>query len=288
MYKLFIIIAILLVIILLFIYITRKEKFQSDYVPKYPKVIYFCNKTLDKMEQFANNWKKLNPDYMIKLYDNKMCRDFLVENYGEYYGEIFDFLKHGPIKADFWRACILYKNGGVYSDIDNMPLVPLKDFIEKDIEFVTCSAYMNGMKFNPNFIIATKEHIILKKCIDWYIDKYERKVKYTYGGYSIMTAFTDVLKLKNYNKKLKNSDEYAPGVFDKVITFTVRVLQNIFMPNNEYNYGVYYLEDDPNMKVQIIEERPGINHYDAYNVYNNIRVFNNRYPEWNSLTHSFK
>lgn len=287
MYKLFTIMAILLVIILLFIYIKKAEHFQYS-ITKYPKVIYFCNKTLDKMEQYANNWKKLNPEYEIRLYDNKLCREFLVENYGEYYGEIFDFLKHGPIKADFWRACILYKNGGVYSDIDNMPLVPLKDFIENDIEFVTCSAYMTGMKFNPNFIIATKEHIILKKCIDWYIDKYERKTKYSYGGYSIMTAFTEIIKLKNYDKKQKPTNEYPNGFFEKIFTICVRFLQNIFMPNNEYNYGIYYLEDFPNMKIQIIEERPGKNHYDAHNVYNNIRVFNNRYPEWDSLTHSFK
>jgi len=124
MHKIFIIIAILLVILLLFIYIKQKEHFQFSATQfsatQYPKVIYFCNKTLDKMEQYANNWKKLNPDYEIKLYDNKLCREFLVESYGEYYGEIFDFLKDGPIKADFWRACILYKNGGVYSDINNM------------------------------------------------------------------------------------------------------------------------------------------------------------------------
>jgi hypothetical protein len=253
MYKLLIIISIILIIIIIF-YINKKDHFQADYIPKYPKVIYFCNKTLDKMAQFANNWKKLNPDYEIKLYDNIMCRQFLVDNYGEYYGEIFDFLEGGPIKADFWRACILYKNGGVYSDIDNMPLVPLEDFIEKDIEFVTCSAYMNGMKFNPNFIIASKEHIILKRCIDWYINKYRNKDRYTYWGYSIMRAFTDIIKLKDYNNK----------------------------------FGVYYLEDDPSMKIQIIEERQGKNYYDAHNVYNDIRVFNNRYPEWDASTHSFK
>ncbi len=280
--------AILLIIILLFIYMQKLEHFQYDYTPKYPKVIYFCNKTLDKMEQFANNWKKLNPDYEIKLYDNIMCRQFLVDNYGEYYGEIFDFLEGGPIKADFWRACILYKNGGVYSDIDNMPLVPLKDFIEKDVDFVTCSAYMGGKMFNPNFIISTKEHIILKRCIDWYVNKYNNKDPYDYWGYSIMTAFTDTLKLKNYNKKIKKTREYPDGIIDKILTFPVGIIIDIFGLQDEYKYGVYYLEDDPNIKVQIIEERPGTHHYDAHNIYNNIRVFNNRYPEWDSGSHSFR
>ena len=96
----------------------------------YPKVIYFCNKILSEKDIVsANNWKKLNPDYEIKLYDDEMIKKFLLEEYGELYENIFNYLKDGPIKADFWRICILYKNGGIYSDIDIMPLIPLSSFI---------------------------------------------------------------------------------------------------------------------------------------------------------------
>jgi mannosyltransferase OCH1-like enzyme len=108
----------------------------------YPKVIYFCNKTITKKDiESSNNWKKLNPEYEIKLYDDEMIRSFLLEEYGELHVNIFDYLQDGPIKADFWRICILYKNGGVYSDIDNLPLIPLSEFIETDINFVTCSSF---------------------------------------------------------------------------------------------------------------------------------------------------
>jgi hypothetical protein len=41
------------------------------------------------------------------------------------------------------------------------------------------------------------------------------------------------------------------------------------------------------MKIQIIEEQKGKNHYDDYNIYNDIRVFNNRQDSWNFKTHSF-
>ena len=86
--------------------------------------------------------------------------------------DIFDFLKDGPIKADFWRICALYKYGGIYSDIDIEPLIPLSKFIEPNVSFVTCSAYRRGLLFNPSFIIAPKESIILKNAINWYIKKY--------------------------------------------------------------------------------------------------------------------
>ena len=121
----------------------------------YPKVIYLCNKTIGAKDILSsNNWKKLNPEYEIKLYDDEMIQLFLLEQYGYFYKNIFDYLKDGPIKSDFWRLCILYKKGGIYSDIDNVPLVKLSDFIENDVDFVTCSTYWR-FNFNPNFIIST-------------------------------------------------------------------------------------------------------------------------------------
>jgi hypothetical protein len=219
----------------------------------FPKTIYFCNKTLDKMEQYSNNWKRLNPEYEIKLYDNEMCEKFLLEEYGELHRDIFNFLQDGPIKADFWRICILYTYGGVYSDIDNQPFIPIDNFIEKDVDFVTCSSYWQEMQinFNPNFIISNKGNIILKKCIVWYMYHYKIKKPYSYWGWSIMKVFSDMLHLKNYNK----------------------------------NDGIYYLD---NMKIQILKECPGDHHYDAHNVYKNQRIFNNRYISWDFNSHSFK
>lgn len=218
----------------------------------YPKVIYFCNKKISENDiKSSNNWKELNPEYDIKLYDDGMISSFLMEEYGELYKNIFDYLKDGPIKADFWRLCILYKNGGIYSDIDNMPFVPLSVFIEKDIDFVTCSSYWH-YTFNPNFIISNKENIILKKCIGWYVNKYNNNHPYDYWDWSVMNAFTQTLHLENYNKE----------------------------------WGVYHLG---NMKIQIIQECRGENnnHNDAHNIYKNSRVFNNRQPNWDYCLHKF-
>lgn len=204
------------------------------------------------MEQYANNWKRLNPDYEIKMYDNPMCEKFLLEEYGELHRDIFRFIRDGPIKADFWRVCILYKYGGVYSDIDNEPLVSLNRFIEPDIDFATCSSFWDEMKFNfnPNLIISHKNNPILKKCIDWYIRRYEKKQPYDYWVWSIMRAFSDVLRIDNFKKE--------DGI---------------------------YTQDG--MKIQIIKECCGTGHYDAHNIYKGVRVFNNRYASWNCHTHSF-
>lgn len=223
----------------------------SGTTPRRPNSIYLCNKIIGENEQkMALLWKNLNPDYEIHLYDDAAIRDFLSNEYGELYTNVFDYIQAGPIKADFWRVCVLHKYGGVYSDIDNVPLLSLKDFIEKDVDFVTCSSYIH-YNYNPNFIVSNKGNSILKNCIDWYIHKYNKREPFDYWEWSIMNAFTQVLQLDNYNKES----------------------------------GVYYID---NMKIQIIKECPGTNHYDAHNMYKNTRVFNNRHPDWNSDSHSFR
>lgn len=218
----------------------------------FPKDIYFCHKKIDdKITYHTNNWKKLNPSYKIYLYDDEMCEDFLNKHFGNLHSEIFKFIKHGPIKADFWRICILYKNGGIYSDVDNEPLIPLDEFIENDVDLVTCSSYWDKkFNFNPNFIISNKNNIILKNCIDEYVRLFTTKKKYNYWDWSIMKIFTDILHINNYNKQ--------DGI---------------------YNYN--------GLKIQILKECKGIDHYDAHNIYKNKRIFNNRYKTWNFYTHSF-
>lgn len=218
----------------------------------HPKVIYFCNKKIgEKDHASANNWKILNQEYEVKLYDDEMIKLFLLNEFGELYVNIFNYLKDGPIKADFWRLCILYKKGGIYSDIDNVPLVKLDDFIENDIDLVTCSSYWK-YNFNPNFIICNKDNIILKRCIEWYINKYNNKHVYDYWKWSVMTAFTENLQIKNYKKN---------------------------------TWGVYEADG---MKIQIIKECDGKNHYDAHNIYKGKRVFNNRSADWDANLHTFK
>jgi len=185
-----------------------------------------------------------------------MCKEFLLQEFGQLHVDIFNYIASGPIKTDFWRICILFKKGGLYVDADNEPLQPLHSFIDPNANFVTCSSYFKTKPFiyNPNFIMCLPGEPILAQCIDWYINKFKKKEIFVYWNWSIMGCFTDVLNLQNYNK----------------------------------DAGIYKLDSNHQYNVQIIKECPGKNHGDAHNMYNGVRVFNNRYKEWDAKTHSFK
>jgi len=213
-----------------------------------PKKIFICDKELKFIKNYSNNWKKLNPDYEIFLFDDNLCKAFLLNEFSKKHCDIFNFLKEGPIKADFWRICIIYKYGGIYVDADVEPITSLESFLENDIDFVTCSSY--GPKFNPNFIMAKAGDELLKKCIDTYLNMYDDNIEYSYWVWSIMTIFDKNLELENYNKES----------------------------------GIYF---QGNKKYQILKEIKCTNYYDDYNEYKDIKIFKNRYSNYNCYTHSF-
>lgn len=166
------------------------------------KTIYMCYKNIFPLRKYSLNWKLLNPDWNIELYDNKRCIDFFLKEYSQLYVDIFNFIKDGPIKADFWRVCVIYKYGGLYVDADIEPLKPLDFYLESDDFFVTCTSFVSHALCNPHFIFAYKNNIILKQAINIYLDYYKNK-KYSYWGWSIVNIFTEIellRKIINFKK----------------------------------------------------------------------------------------
>jgi mannosyltransferase OCH1-like enzyme len=164
-----------------------------------PKKIFLCYKNKKIPPEIKKRWLDLNPDYEVFIYDNNDCIDFLRKYFNEEYVDIFNFLKDGPIKADFWRVCILYIFGGVYCDIDVKPLVPIKDFLEDGVDFLTCSSIAFD-DLNPHIIICPPKHKILKDCINIYLEKHRNHDAYGYWQWSIVHIMVKVMK-SNIDKK---------------------------------------------------------------------------------------
>jgi len=235
-----------------------------------PKNIYLCYKNVEILKKYSKRWSELNPEYNIFLYDNKMCYEFLLENYGKLFCDIFDYVKDGPIKADFWRVCILYKNGGFYVDLDIEPFVSFKDFIVDDIDFFTCiSSYDN--EINPHILGSKPNDSIMKRIIEFYILYYNNKIQYSYWKWSITNFVNNIF----YNKQIfkienKNIDDF------------------IFKDLNIENDGIYTIN---NKKYQFLKEVGDTNKpcdYSYYCKYNNIVILKNRYDNYCNITHSFK
>ena len=116
---------------------TKKVDVKSTHV--IPKIIYktgiddYRNIHKDVYNVFQETIK-LNPEFKIKYYSDKDSRDFIKNNFESEILLTYDKLIPGAYKADLFRYCILYKNGGIYSDLTQRFTIPFNKLIhlEKD------------------------------------------------------------------------------------------------------------------------------------------------------------
>jgi mannosyltransferase OCH1-like enzyme len=218
-----------------------------------PKDIYICYKNLQELKEYSSIWKELNPEYTLHLYDDQLCIDFLEKEYSSLHADIFKYIPDGPIKADFWRICILYRYGGLYVDADIEPIIPLREYIDDTADFVTCFSYQQDC-FNPHFLMAYSGDHIFNKCIDTYIKYYNEKKKYDYWDWSIVYILNPYLR-----------DE------------TANIKQELYTYNNK--------------KYQFLTETfsciTSLARY-KYCTYKGFRVLNNNYKVYDSNSHQFR
>ena len=70
-----------------------------------------------KMKERVELLKSQNPKFEHYLFDDNDCREFIKNNFDIAVLNAYDSLIPGAYKADLWRLCVLYINGGIYMDI---------------------------------------------------------------------------------------------------------------------------------------------------------------------------
>lgn len=75
----------------------------------------------------------MNPDYSFHFFDDARMEEYMRENYaGHPILDAFENIRIPASRADIWRYCILYREGGVYCDIDSMLSVPIRRILADD------------------------------------------------------------------------------------------------------------------------------------------------------------
>lgn len=70
-----------------------------------------------KMKERVELLKSQNPRFEHFLFDDNDCREFIKKHFRPDVLYAYDKLIPGAYKADLWRYCVLFINGGIYLDI---------------------------------------------------------------------------------------------------------------------------------------------------------------------------
>ena len=164
------------------------------------------------------------------LHDQNDRDEFIKSNFDTATYNAYTSLKLGAAKADLWRYCILYKNGGIYLDMDANIVKPLDDLIR------LTDACIITRENNKNFfaqwcLIFKKKHPVLKETIRQCIHNIQHKtstdtVSVT-GPLPYATAINKVL-LPHYSKKVDTLYAEPDSSLNKELNVTGNPFQSRF------------------------------------------------------------
>ena len=172
-----------------------------------PKIIWQTYKTHtipDKWISSPESLRKLHPDWIYHLMDDKENRQFVIDNYPHYlnlYDRLGQEIK--PIcQVDMVRILYLHKYGGVYIDLDYKAIKPFDDLfnIGSDL-YLFRTPNSNG--YTNSFMASKPNSRFWIKCIEEISFRLDHKPWYIFGDLRVLWTtgpgmLTDVIK--NHNK----------------------------------------------------------------------------------------
>jgi mannosyltransferase OCH1-like enzyme len=205
------------------------KKYYNPIIPLNIYQTWHTKKLPPLMKRTVDSIIANNPAFKHNLFDDNDCRIFIQENFSNDVLKAFDTLIPGAYKADLWRYCILFKNGGIYLDIKYLPVNKFKFINLTEKEHWVLDADKNGI-YNALIVCQPNNPILLKA-----INQVVENVKNKFYGESCLHP-TGPLMLSNFftNYEKNNFDmfhDYYLSVENRVIFFNEYL---IFRGYNDY------------------------------------------------------
>lgn len=142
-----------------------------------PNVIYqtFETKVLPKLLANAvKSWHDMNPEYSWKYYTDKDRREYIKKYFSTDVLKTYDLLIPGAYRADLWRYCVIYREGGVYVDIKMGAIKKLSELIDHDTNIVIVGDLEPTRIYNA-FFAAKPKHPFLLNCIKETVSRVKKR-----------------------------------------------------------------------------------------------------------------
>jgi mannosyltransferase OCH1-like enzyme len=125
-----------------------------------PHIIHQTYKDLESIpehwKESHEEWKRLHPNSQYKFWSDLDIENFVKTEFPDFYSTFSKFEYHIQ-KVDAVRYMILYKYGGIYSDLDLIPNTNVFEKLGNGDLFLTHSANITDM-FTNMFMASQKHH----------------------------------------------------------------------------------------------------------------------------------
>lgn len=136
---------------------------------KIPKVIIQTGNTYEvSMAQYnaALTFIELNPEYTYIYFNDDDCIKFISKYFKKSVINAYNNVIPGAYKADLFRYCYIYINGGCYFDNKMINRMPIRNLLNENDEIILCDdkTYFYNNIYNA-IILSIKNNIIFFNCI---------------------------------------------------------------------------------------------------------------------------
>lgn len=127
----------------------KSAKIEKAVIPLHIYQTWHTKQMPPKMKQCVESIKQQNPEFTHHLFDDEDCRNYIKQKFDADVLNAYDKLKPSAYKADLWRYCVLYKEGGIYMDIKFKcnPDFKLVELVDKE-HFVFERPYIKSRKIS--------------------------------------------------------------------------------------------------------------------------------------------
>jgi mannosyltransferase OCH1-like enzyme len=134
-----------------------------------PKIIWQTYKLpkeqlMPYMIDAMNTWIELNPEYDHRYMSDQEAAQFVADNYGKEWFDIFINVPLGVMRGDILRYMLIYTHGGVYSDLDTICVDPIKKWIKDEYDMIICPE--NDVHLCQWTFAAAPKHPVIKSVLD--------------------------------------------------------------------------------------------------------------------------
>lgn len=221
--------------------ILRKIEYEKTQIPKR---IMQTHDDITNLEKTIETIKNDNPEYEYVFFNSKQREEYLKNNFDSNVIKAYNKLIPNAFKADLFRYCYIYKEGGWYIDCKVISRTPLRNIVNKEDTFLVCSDYDAGNTlslvckniFNGVFGSVKNNDLLLDV---------------------IKTCVNNILNKSDYYTQLLKNDYYilnltGPGLFgavlNKFITNSNIRFKHIILNNDETDYKNFLIIDRKNCK----------------------------------------
>jgi mannosyltransferase OCH1-like enzyme len=125
----------------------------------------------------ANSWQEKNPDWEYKYISGIERSNFVLNNFGQEWFDIYNSYKANVLRADLWRYMCLYVNGGLYADLDIVCKKSIESFFDLNNNFIA-SEEPKGPGYSQMIFASEPNSVFLKNIINDIKIKYYQKNNY--------------------------------------------------------------------------------------------------------------